>query len=272
MNQRTVFFVSDSTGVTAEMLGHSLLAHFPGIPMRKITVPFVDTEEKARATATRISAAGQADGERPIILSTLINPDMRDVLRACDALFLDLFEEFISQLEDEFKASPAAKMGLIHSTKGSGYQHRIEAVNYALNHDDGITIKNFEHADLILIGVSRSGKTPTCLYLALQYGIQAANFPLTPDDFADGQLPKPLHPFRSKLYGLTITPERLQQIRDERRPDSRYASLENCRYEIRQAEAMFRGGGIPFVNTTTKSIEEIASTIMTETRLERRMF
>jgi regulator of PEP synthase PpsR (kinase-PPPase family) len=179
----------------------------------------------------------------------------------------------MASLEAELGVEPSRRIGAFHGLHDvPGYQRRIEAVNYALNHDDGITVKNFEDADVILVGVSRSGKTPTCLYLAIQYGIQAGNFPLTPDDFEKHRLPQSIRPFRHKLYGLTITAERLRQIRGERRPDSRYASIENCRYEVRQAEQLLQQERISFLDTTHKSIEEIASTIMAEARLERRLY
>jgi hypothetical protein len=272
LRQRTIFFISDRTGVTVEMLGHSLLAQFHTVPVKKVTLPFIDTIEKAQVAASRIQQAGEEDGCRPIVFSTLVNPDLRAVIAVCNALFLDLFDEFVACIETELGVPPAHRVGGFHGMHDkTGYEHRIEAVNYALNHDDGITVKNFEHADIILVGVSRSGKTPTCLYLAMQYGLQAGNFPLTPDDFDKRDLPASLKPFRSKLYGLTITAERLQQIRTERKKDSRYASIDNCRFEIRQAENLFRQERIPFLDTTSKSIEEIASTIMAEVKLERRL-
>jgi regulator of PEP synthase PpsR (kinase-PPPase family) len=271
--QRSVFFISDRTGVTVEMLGHSLLAQFPAVPIKTLTLPFIDTAEKARQVVERIHIAALEDGARPIVFSTLVTPDVRAVMATCNALVLDLFDAFMASLEAELGVEPSHRIGAFHGMHDVlGYQHRIEAVNYTLNHDDGITVKNFEDADVILVGVSRCGKTPTCLYLAIQYGIQAGNFPLTPDDFEKHRLPQSIRPFRHKLYGLTITAERLSQIRGERRPDSRYASIENCRHEVRQAEQLLRQERVPFLETTHKSIEEIASTIMVEAKLDRRLY
>ena len=125
---------------------------------------------------------------------------------------------------------------------------------------------------MILVGVSRCGKTPTSLYLAMQYAIKAANFPLIPEDFDRGQLPATLQPYRKKLFGLTIQPERLSEVRNERRPGSQYASLEQCRDEVAAAERMMRREGISWLSTTTKSIEEISTTIMEEVGLSTRSY
>ncbi len=266
---RTVFFVSDGTGITAEMLGRTLLSQFPGIAFGRFTLPFVDTPEKARKARAEIDRAAR-EGARPIVFSTLIEPAEKSVVASSDALFLDLFDRFISPLEAELGVESSHMLGLSHGIGNHGaYQERINAVNFTLAHDDGATTANFDQADVILIGVSRSGKTPTCLYLSMQYGVKAANYPLTPEDFGEPGLPKPLLPFRHKLFGLAIAPERLSQIRNQRRPDSGYASPENCRYETRRAEALYRSEGIRFVDTTTKSVEEIAITVLHEAGLSR---
>ena len=151
----------------------------------------------------------------------------------------------------------------------SEYERRVEAVNYALSYDDGARIKGLDKADLILMGVSRSGKTPTCLYLAMQYKVLAANYPLTEDDFMEGRLPEPLKPFKEKLFGLSITPERLHQIREERRPGSKYASIDQCRREITAAESLYRQQGIKFVDSTAVSIEELAIAVMQQIGMKR---
>jgi regulator of PEP synthase PpsR (kinase-PPPase family) len=152
------------------------------------------------------------------------------------------------------------------------YFARMEAINFTQAHDDGAQTRDLPKAQVILVGVSRCGKTPTSLYLALQFGIRTANFPLTPDDFVERRLPDSILPFRDKLFGLTIHPDRLREIREERRPGSRYASLENCRFEVREAESMMESERIPVVDTTTKSIEEIATTILHRTGLRRSVF
>lgn len=270
--QRTVFFVSDRTGITAEILGRTLLTQFQGVEFQKHTLPFVDTPEKAQAVLKEINDTAWKEGRRPIVISTLIEDKVRDVIQTADALCLDLFAGFIQKLESEFGVESSHALGLTH---GIGdeivYQKRIDAINYALSHDDGLTTANYAIADVILVGVSRTGKTPTSLYLAMQYGIHAANYPLTPDDFERGGLPKPLQPHRDRLYGLTINPERLARIRNERKPGSRYASLENCRGEIDAANAMMSEAGLHILDTTTKSVEEIAISILHDTGLMERV-
>jgi len=271
--RRTIFFVSDGTGITAEMLGHSLLTQFEGISFDQVTVPFIDSGEKAKACVARINEAAAASAARPVVFTTLVNAEIRDAVRRADAFVLDLFEVFLDPLEAELGTKSSHTIGRSHSAADrKGYTHRIEAVNFALAHDDGSSSKDLDKADVILIGVSRSGKTPTSLYLSLQFGIRAANYPLIPEDFDRMSLPKALEPHRHKLYGLSIAPERLREIRNERRPNSRYAELENCRFEVQQAEKLMQREGIRWANSTTKSIEEIATTIMHEFRLERRAY
>jgi hypothetical protein len=268
-----VFFISDGTGISAETLGHSLLTQFEGIDFAQTVLPFVDTVAKARECVARIAAAHRRSGARPIVFCTLVNDAVRGTLREADALVLDFFESFLSPLEAELGTRSTHTVGRSHSAaNNSVYQDRIEAINFALAHDDGLGSQELGKADVVLVGVSRSGKTPTCLYMALQFGIKAANVPLTPDDFDRGTLPGPLEPHLGKLYGLTIAPERLAEIRDQRRPDSRYAKLENCRYEVEQAERLMRRHGIRWLNSTTRSIEEIATQILQDVKLERRVY
>lgn len=265
---RTVYFVSDRTGITAENLGHSLLSQFEAIQFKRVRLPFLDTVDKARDAVVQINEASMTDGQRPLIFSTLILPAVRNIIEQSDALFLDLFEMFIVPLEAELGVSSSHAVGRSHAAD-TNYKSRMDAVNYALNHDDGGVTRDLNLADIILIGVSRCGKTPTSLYLAMQYGIAAANYPLVPEDFSSETLPQVLKPLRSKLHGLTIRPERLQQIRTERSPNSRYAALENCQIEIKQAENMMKHANIPYLDVTTMSVEEIATTIMHQTGLKR---
>ena len=265
---RSVFFVSDGTGITAETLGNSLLAQFEGLDFRQIRMPFVDSADKALRCVQQIRSAAATDGVRPIVFTSLVNPAVNVVLRRADALYLDVFEKFIEPMEEELGINSTHAVGRFHtSTHREDYMRRIEAINFTLAHDDGVSDADLEQADIILVGVSRSGKTPTSIYLAMQFGIKAANYPLIPEDFERGKLPGDLQRFREKLFGLTISPERLHQIRSERRPDSRYASVDNCRYEIDQAHKMMRREGIRHLDSTTKSIEEIAATVMAETRV-----
>jgi len=272
VTRRTVFFVSDQTGVTAETMGHSLLTQFDGQDFRPVTLPFISTTDKALEAVRKIDATAAEEGVRPIVFSTLVHEDVRDIVKRARGLFLDFFDAFLGPLEAELSLKSAHATGRAHGMSDlAAYTTRINATNFAVANDDGAGARDYEHAEVILVGVSRTGKTPTCLYLALQYGIFAANYPLTDDDLESAKLPRVLAPFMRKLYGLTIRPDRLQQIRNERRPDSRYASPQQVQYEVRAAESMFARLGIPSINTTECSIEEIASRILDKMGLERRV-
>ncbi|MES3024850.1 MAG: pyruvate, water dikinase regulatory protein [Pseudomonadota bacterium] len=269
---RTVFFVSDGTGITAETFGHAVLTQFD-LRFRQIRLPFIDTLDKAYDAARRINEAFHSDGQRPIVFSTLVKSDLSDVIRKSQGMHMDLIQTFVSPLEQELGVKSTHTIGRSHNMVDSEeYKNRIEAINFSLAHDDGQSHKNLAAADVILVGVSRSGKTPTSLYLAMQYGIKAANYPLIPDDFERNKLPSSLPPFRGKIFGLTITPERLSEIRHERRAGSKYASIENCRYEVNEAELMMKREGIRWLSSTTKSIEEIATTILQEIKPNRREY
>ena len=269
--KRTVFYLSDRTGITAEMLGHSLLTQFDGVEFQQITLPYIDSADKADEVVHRINNAAEEDGLRPLLFSTLVDLEVREIISESKGLMLDFFETFISPLEKELHIHSATIIGRSHGIGAyDSYKARIDAVNFALRNDDGTTVRNYPSADIILLGVSRSGKTPTCLYLALQYGLLAANYPLTEDDMSTSYLPIALEPFRSKLFGLTIDPMRLHQIRQERRSESRYASFPQCQFEVRKAEQIYQRENIPFLDTSSASIEEIATTILHKTGLQRR--
>ncbi len=272
-HKRSAFFVSDRTGITAEMLGHSLLTQFEMVSFNEITLPFVDTIEKAHVTVAQINEQAAADGARPLLFSTLVNQDISAVVATANALFLDCFEIFILPLEKELGVPASHAVGRSHSANDfANYHHRIDAVNFALAHDDGVSSRDIAEADIILTGVSRCGKTPTSLYLAMQFGVRAANYPLIPEDFSRMRLPSDVEPFKQRLYGLTIQPERLRQIRNERRPGSLYATLANCEFEVREAEALMRREGVPFLDATSKSVEELATTILQAAKLVRRIY
>jgi regulator of PEP synthase PpsR (kinase-PPPase family) len=270
MSNRTVFFISDGTGITAETFGNAILAQFE-TKARHVRLPFVDSVDKAHQAVRQINHAGIVDGKRPIVFTTLVNMEVLKVItEGCEGMLLDMFGTFVRPLETELNIKSNHRIGRFSdASKSKEYQSRIEAINFSLAHDDGQSNRDLEHSDVILVGVSRSGKTPTSLYLAMQYGLKASNYPLIPEDFERQHLPPALNPHQSKLFGLTIQPERLSEIRNERRPNSKYASLENCRHEVAQAEAMMRRSGIRWLSTTTKSIEEIATTILQEIRPER---
>jgi [pyruvate, water dikinase]-phosphate phosphotransferase / [pyruvate, water dikinase] kinase len=272
MDRRTVFFVSDQTGVTAETMGHSLLTQFDGHTFRQVTLPFISTVDKAEEAVRRINATAASEGIRPVIFSTLLQEDTREILKRANGLFLDFFDAFLAPLEQELKQKSSRTQGRAHGMADLGaYTLRIDATNFALTNDDGAIARDYDRADLILVGVSRSGKTPTCLYMALQYGIFAANYPFADEEFESGRIPQRLLKHQRKLYGLTIGRERLQQIRNERRPNSKYCSPAQVEYELRATEAIFKRYDIPCINTTECSIEEIASRILDKTGLERRL-
>jgi len=270
--RRTIFYVSDGTGITAETIGHSVLTQFDGIDFDTFRIPFVDDEEKAHGAAARIRNAYAVSGVRPIVVNTVIDPMLTEVLATSGALMLDVFAPFIGPLENELGTKRSPSVGRAHGlTDFAEYEARINATNYALTHDDGIDV-TYADAEVILVGVSRVGKTPTCLYMALHYGVKAANYPLTEDDLDKLELPRRLTPYRQRLYGLTIDPLRLAQVREARKPGSRYAKLEQCRHELALADKIFRRDNIPVQNTTHTSIEEIASKILARLGIEKHMF
>ncbi len=273
-NRRTVFFISDRTGITAEVLGNSLLSQFEGIEFSRLTIPFVDSPEKIDAVIVQINETAEREGRRAVVFSSIVDEAMSErVRRNTNALTLDLFQVFISPLETELDAKSSHAAGRSHGIANSHeYFARMDAINFSQSHDDGAATRDLDRAQVILVGVSRCGKTPTSLYLALQFGIRAANFPFTPDDFADRMLPASVVPHKDRLFGLTINPERLHTIREERRPRSKYAALDNCRYEVRECEHLFEREGIPMLDTTAKSIEEIATTITYRAKLRRHIY
>jgi len=268
--KRTVFYLSDRTGITSEMLGHSLLTQFEGVDFQQVTLPYIDSVDKAEEAVHRINLAAEQDGVRPLLFSTLVNVEVREIISESKGMMLDFFDTFIDPLEKELRTHATTVVGRSHGIGAyESYKARIDAVNFALRSDDGSDLRDYPAADIILIGVSRSGKTPTCLYLALQYGLFAANYPITEDDMNSSFLPVSLEPFRNKLFGLSIDPMRLHQIRQERRSNSRYASLQQCEYEVSKVNEIYRRENIPFIDTSSASIEEIATTVLHKTGLTR---
>ncbi len=275
MPNPSVFFVSDGTGITAETFGNAILAQFE-IKFRHIRIPFVDSVDKAHQAVRQILHTGEVEGRKPIVFTTLVNMEVLTViLDGCKGktMLMDMFGTFVNPLEQELGVKSNHRVGRFSdASKSKEYRDRIEAINFSLAHDDGQLNRDLELSDVILVGVSRSGKTPTSLYLAMQHGLKASNYPLIPEDFERRQLPPALMPHKKKIFGLTIQPERLSEIRNERRPDSKYASLHNCRHEVAEAEAMMRRAGIRWLSTTHKSIEEIATTILQEINPERLIY
>ncbi|MBK1649569.1 pyruvate, water dikinase regulatory protein [Rhabdochromatium marinum] len=261
--KRTVFFASESTGITAETLGQSLLSQFDGVEFEEVYMPYINTEARAHALTIRMQEASERDGARPICVATMLDERIGAILRGGHCFYIEVFEHFVAPLGAELGLVPSRESGRSHAiTKPSYYTKRIEAINFAMNNDDGVRPSSFRHADVVLTGVSRSGKTPTCLYLAMHYGLRAANYPITEPDLERGDLPEEVREMRSKLFGLTIDVQRLQRIREERRPGSDYASVRRCQQELRAATEMFKRLRIPVMNTTSQSIEEIAAQIL----------
>ncbi len=270
--KRTVFMISDGTGITVESLSNSLLTQFEGIEFEKKNIPYTDSIEKAEAVVSQINRIYTETGIKPLAFMTLVNPDISTIISLSSACVFDLFSTFLAPLETELGIKSSDTVGRAHGLANSkAYDQRIEAVNYALAYDDGVKLRGYENADIILVGVSRSGKTPSCLYMALQFGVFAANYPFTDDDLSYFHLPSALKPYKNKLFGLTIDPQRLQNIRSERRPNTQYSSAEQCRIEVAEVEAMYKRENIQFLNSTWYSVEEIATKILAISGIPRRI-
>ena len=268
---RKVFYISDGTAITAEVFGHAVLSQFP-VEFDALTIPFVETIQKAEAVKKQINDCFITTGERPLVFHSIVKSEIRDIIYSSECIDYDFLNTFVAPLEEQLgiKASP-----VVHRTHGKAnhsYEARIDAINYAMENDDGQTLKHIDKADIVLLGVSRCGKTPSSLYLSMQFGIKAANYPFIEDDMDNLKLPEMLKKNKHKLFGLTIDPVRLHEIRQSRMENSRYSSLRQCRIEVKEVEMMYKRERIPFVNTTNHSVEEIATKILEKTGLERHMF
>lgn len=267
---RTAFYISDGTALTSEAFGHAMLSLFP-IKFKHRTLPFIDSVEKAQRCCQQINQAAAEDSGKPLIFHTFVNTDIKKIVTQGNGINYDFLDHFVGPMEAELGVSAQPKTNRTHGIH-QDYNFRIDAVDYTLANDDGVSTKEYDQADIILIGASRTGKTPTCLYLALQYGIKAANYPITEDDMENLALTYDLKMHRHKLFGLTIDVERLQSIRQARRANSQYASLEQCEKEINKIENLYRQEAIPFLNSTHASVEELAAKIMDEAKLERHRY
>ncbi|WP_299945193.1 pyruvate, water dikinase regulatory protein [uncultured Microbulbifer sp.] len=271
-DKRTAFFMSDGTGLTVEAIGHSLLAQFQDQHLEQVTLPYIDSAGKVQQALQRIEKAASESGLQPIIITSIVSDQIRQQLHQSPALMLDIFENYLTPLAGLFNRDPAQTVNVSRGIADNHrYSDRINAVHFAMDNDDGRRTSGFEQADVVLLGVSRTGKTPTCLYLALQFGLRAANYPITEEDMDSTNLPRILLPYRHKLFGLTIDPTRLMQIRQERRANSRYASKEQCDFEVRQVEQMLKRAQVPFLDATQLSVEELATRLMSQAGIERRI-
>ena len=271
-NIRTAFFISDGTAITAETLGRAILSQFASVPFETRVLPYVDNLERAEDAVVQINTAYQRDGLLPLVFDTIVNPEIREKINSAHSCNLDMYEGLIGRVAEETGVEPDGHSGHAHDDVDSEtYKERIDAVHFALDNDDGARTRHYHAADIILIGVSRSGKTPTSLYLTLQFGIRAANYPLTEEDLNDNQLPKALREHKHKLFGLIIDTDRLVKIRQERRAGSRYSSYQQCQQEQRAIQGIYTSQGIPSLDVSEMSVEEIATRILQMTGLKRRI-
>ncbi|WP_104035238.1 posphoenolpyruvate synthetase regulatory kinase/phosphorylase PpsR [Vibrio jasicida] len=270
---RDVFYVSDGTAITCETLGHVVLGQFPFIANEK-TFPFVETPDKVADVVKEIEISYQREGVKPLVFFSIVVPELRELLRKAPANCYDVLESIVQKVGDDIQMKPQPKLQRSRSVgkDSDTYFDRIAAIEYTLAHDDGITLKGLEEADIILLGVSRSGKTPTSLYMAMQFGLRVVNYPFIAEDVKMMRLLPEFEIHRHKLFGLTINPERLNEIRENRLSGSEYASTEQCKLELDTVEALFRREAIPYINTSSLSVEEITTRILERAGMKRRLF
>lgn len=263
--KRIAYFVSDSTGITAEVYGRSLLSQFGDIQFDTLYRPHINTIEKAKRLAAHVNEQAELRDDLPMIFSTMADKQINECLEQTNSHYYELFDQFMPALIEATGLTPVRRSGRVHSIQQpESYDARIDTINYAMTNDDGTHMENYANADVILVGVSRSGKTPTCLYLALHFNLRAANYPITDDDFEKGCLPDVILDHKDKVFALTIDPQRLANIRERRRPLSRYAELKNCHRELALANDFYERYGFRVYDSTTHSIEELTSLIVTK--------
>lgn len=256
------FFLAGGTGISAETLGNMILGQFPGVPFHTRKVPFITTVARARDVVAMMDSA-RTGSVQPLVFSTVADEAVRSALQQTECAFIDLFGSHLDTVERVLHVNAAHNVGSVHGVGDQGrYEARMKAVDYAMEHDDAQSVKALDQADLILIAPSRCGKTPTSMYLALQQGLKVANYPLVEEDFESQELPAPIRSYAAKCFGILSTPARLSQVRGERRPGSRYASLPQVTYELRRAEAMYAMHRIPSVSSASMSVEEMAAVIL----------
>ena len=257
-----VFFLSDSTGISAETMGNALLIQFPEMHFERRLIPFIVTAAEARRVVAVLDAA--ADGPvTPIAFTTAATDEIRHILHTTRCPMIDFFELHMSRVEEVFGVTAKRHVAKLHGVGDiQRYNSRMAAIEYSIEHDDGQSIRALDRADVVLVAPSRCGKTPTTMYLALQHGLFVANYPLVEEDLDAAELPRPVRALRERCIGILADAKRLSEVRQARRPNSRYASIEQCRYELRQAEAMYHTNRIPVINSTTRSVEEMSTLII----------
>lgn len=262
-----VFFLAGGTGISAETLGNLMLAQFPSLRFARRKIPFITTVEQARAVVAELDAA-MTDSVTALAFSTVSDEEIRQELQKTECAFIDLFGSHLDTVERVLHVNATHGVAALHGVGDTRrYDLRMKAIEFAMEHDDGASLRNLDQADLILVAPSRCGKTPTSMYLALQHGLKVANYPLVPEDFDSDGLPRPIKDLGAKCFGLLSTAARLSQVRGERRPGSTYASLAQCSFELRRAEALYRTHRIPSINSASMSVEEMAAVIMQSSRL-----
>jgi regulator of PEP synthase PpsR (kinase-PPPase family) len=264
-----VFFLSDSTGISAETMGNALLIQFPDARFERTLIPFITTVEEARRVVAILDEA--MDGPvTPLVFTTAAVDTVRSELAKTRAPVIDFFDIHMSRVEEILGLRGLHEAARLHGVGDiRSYNSRMAAIEFTIEHDDGQSVRALEKADVILIAPSRCGKTPTSMYLALQHGLFVANYPLVDEDLEQSELPERLREYQDHCVGLTTTVERLSRVRHERRPGSRYASAEQCRWELRRAAAIYDARRIPVIDSSSRSVEEMATLIvqtMTGTR------
>lgn len=257
-----VFFLSDSTGISAETMGNALLIQFPDLVFERTTIPFIGTVEAAREVVAILDEA--MDGPvTPLAFTTAAEDHIRHELLQTRAPIIDLFDSHMERVEEVLGHRGVREASRLHGVGDiKRYNTRMAAVEFTIEHDDGQSLRALDRADVVLIAPSRCGKTPTSMYLALQHGLFVANYPLVDEDLESHELPRPVRELADRCFGITTTVERLSRVRNERRPGSRYAEPAQVRWELRQAGALYAANGIPVIDSSTKSVEEMAALVL----------
>jgi [pyruvate, water dikinase]-phosphate phosphotransferase / [pyruvate, water dikinase] kinase len=258
-----VFFLSDSTGISAETMGNALLIQFPELRFERTVIPFISSVEEARRVVARLDAALDESARTPLVFTTAASDEVRLELSKSRCPMIDFFDLHMAKVESILDTRGVRLAARLHGVGDiKRYNSRMQAIEYTIEHDDGQSVRGLEKASVVLVAPSRCGKTPTAMYLALQHGLFVANYPIVEEDLDTHELPRPVRDLRDRCFGLMTTPARLSAVRQERRPNSQYASLEQCTFELRRTEAIFKAHDLPVVDTSTKSVEEISTIIL----------